>query len=451
MRRSSSLLAFLLVTAACASSPVVHDAQRGDFTALRADVAPREQAGTLSNREAAEIARAVAKWELADSPKDEQLAHVKEVRACAFELDGPLADREGTHDAAGAEAALERVESGSVGAGSAREHLGDADDAWRAVGARGLVRRDDDAETRARAFLDPSPAVRRAALHAAAIAMDPRDAEHLAEVARLDPDPVVRTDATRALGAIGGTLAFAKLRDLWAAVDEPQREDIAAAYAAEATWAAGGQDELRVLIASEHGAAAIEAAGAILRGSLRDAAIDAAAAALLARTIWSGPLHGETSGTPSSKASRRDRLHAVAVVPSVRSARSAPIFDALRAASKDDDAAVRVAVLARLASSRPDRAAAIEALEGLAAPKPELAATPTASQAKLALAEAGDLRVQAWIEADLVAHDAATRLAAATALAALGRAARAAPLLADGDPGVRTRAACTVLLGVRDR
>jgi hypothetical protein len=451
MRRSSSLLAFLLVPAACASSPVVHDAQRGDFTALRADVAPREQAGTLSNREAAEIARAVAKWELTASPKDEQLARVKEVRACAFELDGALADREATHDAAGAEAALERVESGSVGAGSAREHLGDADDAWRAVGARGLVRRDDDAETRARAFLDPSPAVRRAALHAAAIAKDPRDAEHLAEVARLDPDPVVRTDATRALGAIGGTVAFAKLRDLWAAVDEPQREDIAAAYAAEATWAAGGQDELRVLIASEHGAAAIEAAGAILRGSSREVAIGAvasAASALLARTIWSGPLHGETSGAPSSKASRRDRLHAIAVVPR---APAAPIMDALRAASKDDDVTVRVAVLARLASSPPDRAAAVEALEGLAAPRPELAPSPTASRARLALAEAGDLRVQAWVEADLVAPDAATRLAAATALAALGRAARAASLLADGDPGVRTRAACAVLLGVRDR
>jgi hypothetical protein len=59
--------------------------------------------------------------------------------------------------------------------------------------------------------------------------------------------------------------------------------------------------------------------------------------------------------------------------------------------------------------------------------------------------------VQAWIETDLVAHDVATRLAAATALAALGRAARAASLLADAEPGVRTRAACTVLLGVRDR
>jgi hypothetical protein len=126
-------------------------------------------------------------------------------------------------------------------------------------------------------------------------------------------------------------------------------------------------------------------------------------------------------------------------------------MDALRAASKDDDVTVRVAVLARLASSPPDRAAAVEALEGLAAPRPELAPSPTASRARLALAEAGDLRVQAWVEADLVAPDAATRLAAATALAALGRAARATPLLADGDPGVRTRAACAVLLGVRDR
>jgi HEAT repeat protein len=450
MRRSSSLLALLLASA-CASSPVVHDAQRGDFAALRADVTPREHAGTLSNREAADIARAVARWELTLSPKDEQLAHVREVRACAFELDGSLADREETHDAAGAEAALARVESGSVGAGSAREHLGDADDAWRAVGARGLVRRDDDARARARAFVDPAPAVRRAALHAAAIARDPLDVEHLAEVARLDPDPVVRTDATRALGAIGGPLAFAKLRDLWSAVDEPQREDVAAAYAAGPTWDAGGKEELRVVLAAAHGPAAIEGAGAVLRGPSRDAAIDSAASALLARTIWSGPLHGETSGTPSSKASRRDRLHAVAVVPSTVAALRPAILDALRAASKDDDVVVRVAVLARLTSSPPDRAAAVEALEGLAAPDAGPARAPTASRARLALAEAGDLRVQSWVESDLVAHDAATRLAAATALAALGRAGRAAPLLADDDPGVRTRAACTVLLGARSR
>jgi hypothetical protein len=54
--------------------------------------------------------------------------------------------------------------------------------------------------------------------------------------------------------------------------------------------------------------------------------------------------------------------------------------------------------------------------------------------------------VQAWIERDLTAKTPEERVSAAQALAALGRAARAAPLLADEDAEVRTRAACTILL-----
>ena len=123
-----------------------------------------------------------------------------------------------TRDAAGAEAALARVEAGELSAGSARDFLREADDAWRAVGTRGLVREEDDA-ARMRAYVDPAPAVRRAAMHAAAVAKDPRDVEALAEAARVDPEPIVRTDAVRALGAVGGALVIAKLRDLWAGAD----------------------------------------------------------------------------------------------------------------------------------------------------------------------------------------------------------------------------------------
>jgi hypothetical protein len=57
--------------------------------------------------------------------------------------------------------------------------------------------------------------------------------------------------------------------------------------------------------------------------------------------------------------------------------------------------------------------------------------------------------VQAWIEDDLRANDPYTRLSAADALAALGRSARGAPLLADADASVRTRAACTLMVAAR--
>jgi hypothetical protein len=67
----------------------------------------------------------------------------------------------------------------------------------------------------------------------------------------------------------------------------------------------------------------------------------------------------------------------------------------------------------------------------------------------LALATVGDRRVQSWIEQDLGARAPEDRLAAATALSALGLAARGAPLLADEDPSVRARAACTLVMAAR--
>ena len=231
--------AFAAVAGACGSSPALRAARAGDFPSLQKDVAAEEKVGQLSNGEAATLASAVAAWEIASGPKDEQLARVREARGCARDLDGALASRMKTRDPAGAEAALARVEAGEMSAGDARDYAQDADDAWRAVGARGLVREDDDA-ARQKAYVDPAPAVRRAAMHAARIAKDPRDVETLAEAARVDPEPIVRTDAVRALAAIGGASVVPKLRDLWASADEPLREDIASAWGAAAVWGAGG-------------------------------------------------------------------------------------------------------------------------------------------------------------------------------------------------------------------
>ena len=72
-----------------------------------------------------------------------------------------------------------------------------------------------------------------------------------------------------------------------------------------------------------------------------------------------------------------------------------------------------------------------------------------ASRARQLLASARDVRVQAWIEEDLGSDDGAVRLAAVGALVALGRASRGAPVLADADPGVRTRGACALILAAR--
>jgi hypothetical protein len=430
MRRWSFVLFLLSLVSACASSPARIAARGGDFRSLLSYVAAEEKHGKLSNAEAADLASAVAEWEIAKGPKDERLARVRDVRACARELHGVLASRMETRDAAGAEAALALVEAGELSAGSARDFVKDADDAWRAVGTRGLVREDDDA-ARQRAYVDPAPAVRRAAMHAAVIAMDARDVDALAEAARVDPEPIVRTDAVRALAAIGGASVVSKLRDLWASADEPLREDIASAWASPGARSAGGRDELRVLFAQGYGPGAIEAAGDVLRGPSRDAEIDGSAAALLVRVIGKG--------------SRRDRLHAIAMAPTHP---TGIILDALRTAARDDEVTSRVAALARLTEIPADRDASIKALEAIAGDADREAA---GSRAKLALATAGDRRAQAWIEADLSAPDPTLRLSAATALSALGRSGRAAPLLADADASVRTRAACTLLLAARHR
>ena len=128
------------------------------------------------------------------------------------------------------------------------------------------------------------------------------------------------------------------------------------------------------------------------------------------------------------------------------------MLEALEKAAKSEDPEVAVGALARLLDAPKDRADAMAQLEAYAAlGKGGPGGGVLAERAKLALAAAGDLKVQAWIEADLKSDVAYERLGAVNELAALGRVARGAPLLADADAGVRTRAACAILIGARRR
>ena len=284
-------------------------------------------------------------------------------------------------------------------------------------------------------MLDPVPRVRLSALRAAHEARDPGDLDGLVDAARRDPEPLARNTAVRAIAACADAktapLAVTNLRDLWTNGDDAVREDIAVAWGMPALAAAGGAEALRVLVASGHGPGAIAGAAAIARGDAAafDAATRASAIGLLARTIEQG--------------SRRDTAFAVAVIPT-----SEPrALEALRKATDaTSELELRLAAWSRLTESPADRAAAIAALEAFGSPKTEI---KLASRARLALAAAGDLRIQAWIEQDLASDDPSQRLLAASALSSLGRAARGAPLLVDKDPRVRTRAACTMLAARR--
>ncbi len=411
--------------AGCASTPGLGAAERGDYASLKKDLAPDYAAGKLTNDEAARVARAVASYEISKASGDEGRSRVRELAACAQELDDPLSDRMKTRDAIGAEAALARLDSGEMSPSDARDYVGDKDDAWRAIGARGLVE-DDDAAAREKTFVDPSPLVRRAAFRASAEVADARDVTGLAEAARLDPDGLARTDAVRALARIGGKNVVDLLRDVWTHADDPLKDDIALAWSAPQSYDVGGREELRILIAQEKGPGVIAAAGAIARTHAQDGEMRLSAFALLSRVIERG--------------TERERLEALAISP------LAPeLMDSVHHASIDTgDSAVEVAAFGRLLENPHDRAVAISALEAFAAQHDE-----NASRARLILAEAGDKRIQAWIEADLHAPASRSRIGAATALAAAGVSARGALLLADADPEVRTRVSCTLLAAAR--
>jgi hypothetical protein len=439
------LFPLTVATAACGNA-ALRAAERGDSGALRAEIAQKHERGALSNSEATSLARAVAEHEIATAKdEDTALARLRETKACAAELDDALEERMKKRDGAGAEAALVRLEDGKLGDGTAREWLGDADDRWRAVGTRTL-HRDQDRQRRQAAMLDPSPRVRRGAIRAAADANDPTDIDLLFETARVDPDLLLRNEALRSMSSVlrgdggrarAGDVAV-RLRDLWTAGDDAIKEDVAVAWGLAPVFESGGREALRVAIASGTGPGAIAAAGVVVRSAPKDNELMGSASALLARTITDG--------------SRRDRLHALAV-----SRLDGEVLEAVRKVAHDDDRDAKVPALARLLASKPDREAAKAELITIAAygvkGTPGSATDPraieSAARARMALASAGELRIQAWIEQDLAAPEPARKSWAASALAALGRQARAAPLLADPDPSIRTRTACTMLVASR--
>jgi hypothetical protein len=435
MRRVLGLTALCFLTAtisACASSAATSAARKGDDVALRAAIASQHAQGKLSDGEAADIAQAVLARALEDAKGDAALDRVRDVRPCALAMSSALQERAKIHDDAGAEAALALLEVREYSASDARKYVQDASDAWRAVGARGLVREDDRA-TRLSAMVDPSARVRRAAVRASAEAKDERDVDALFEAARVDPEPLVRSEAVRALGRLdaGGIAVVNKLRDLWNVADDPLREDIAVAYTSPHLAAAGGAEAVRVLVASGHGPGVISAAAALLRARTDafDAETKRSAVGLLVRTIDDG--------------SRRDRLFAMAIAR----LEEADLLAAMkRATTCLDDLDVRLSAYVRLLEVPKERDAAMKELYAFAGPAVK---GPLGQRARLALADAGELRIQAWIEEDLKSEDGSARLTAAQALSALKRPARGAPLLADTDPRVRARAACTILAAVR--
>lgn len=423
-RLAAPLLAFAL--AGCAGSEALSLVREGRLPEARVAYGETLDQGDVSGARARELAQEVL---LRDVNGAEGAAGARTLRAvarCASHLANALSDKASGTDAAAAEAALVRIESGADAEERARIAARRGEPLFRAAGTRALVEGGDAGEPRRAAFLDADPAVRRAALGASADARDARDTEPLIEAARVDPDPFARTLAVRALGRIGGDRVVLAFADMYATADEPLRQGIVAAWSAPACFDVGGRTAL-LRVNDDRGAPAIAAAHALLSHGGGGAAD---AAARLARAIDEGP--------------SRDRVYAIAVAP----LGDEGVRAALRGAAQDGDEPVRVAALARLYEAELTAGGADGArrrdLENQLVRVAE-GETESARAAQRALARGGFRGLLPRLLRDAVSKDPGRRADAGEQLVELGELPRAAALAMDGEPSVRARVACAVL------
>ena len=177
--------------------------------------------------------------ELRSSKGPAAAARVDALRACAGSLESVLRDRASLPDNVGAQATLMLLELGKLDRADLVARYSEASNgAWRAVAARAATG-PRDGRLRRRFIGDGDQRVRKAALFASLETKDAADLDPLLEAARLDPDPLLRSLAVRAVGAIGGQRAVLALKDLWAQSDGTTRETIVDAWAMPALYRAG--------------------------------------------------------------------------------------------------------------------------------------------------------------------------------------------------------------------
>jgi hypothetical protein len=345
------------------------------------------------------------------------VARIRGLRACTAPIASALEARAERQDEAAAEATLVLLAAGRLSPNALAERYADADSgAWRAVAARASIA-PERFHRRRGYYADPDQRVRRGALEAALQAPAALDEPALLEAARLDPDAVCRSLATRGVGGIGGEHAVRALMDLWDRADDDDRLTIIEALSAKRSLAAGGRAELVRIAESGHGIAAVAAAGALLRVDPSSANVTH----LFARTIAEG--------------SSDEQVLAIRTAPL-----EGPVQKALEAATKDTDPDVRSAALERLLEVPSARAKALIALRTEAK-----AEKPPNGSARAALARAGDASVGPELVKGLAARGWQERQSAGLSLLSLGDFAHAATLLADDDANVRVAIACRIL------
>lgn len=424
-----AISAFVVALAsACGARPVFVEARSGTTAALASAIKPEHEAGRLSRSDVTCMAHVVLERLVVNAKGAGGLRIIAAVEPCASAIDSALERRAESRDDVGARAALALVRTDEMSKSDARAHARDTADGWRAVGVRALVREEDRA-ARLAALGDPSPDVRRAAIDACVDAGDTAASETLADMARRDPELIVRSHAVRALAHIGGPHAEIRIRDLWRTADDALKNDLARALASPGLAGRGGREALLETVARGEGYDAVSAAIALYGAPGVSAGDRAWAKSVLMRSIEEG--------------TTRERLRAIANV----STEGADVVEALRGLAKDPDHRVRIAAWSRLAVVPGNERDVKKALLPYAAhPLGRLS-----EEARYALATMGDRSIQAWIEKDLSDPSAQTRRSATSALIVLDAPERAAPVLADPDPLVRADLACRLILASRRR
>lgn len=409
----------LLFASACRTDGAVEAALHGNLKTLQAEIQQAQRAGRLDRDAVEELAQAVAGREVRSAKGMPAVERVRSVRACAAPLYPVLQDRSTRPDDIGAEAALILLEANRLRPNQAvHDYAESSSGAWRAVAARasfgpshGLLRR--------QFFQDPDERVRRAALQAALVAKDPADLPELLEAARLDPDSLSRSQATRAAGAIGGKDTVLRLVDRFARADGDVRMVIVEAYAMPASFSAGGEAQLVKIAETEKGELAIAAASELFRQSSEFKELGAQ---VIARAV--------------ADSTRAERQYAIRIA----SVDHPEMLKAIEAASKDDDPYVRVMAHAKLVLLDGHKAKSLAELKKLAQSK-----GADGVQARAALAAAGDESVVPQLKDQLGSRNAEHRKLAARGLLRLGIYPEVATLLGDENPDVRTAVACNVL------
>ncbi|MCC6553026.1 MAG: hypothetical protein IT372_08395, partial [Polyangiaceae bacterium] len=246
-----------LSAAACGGSAAIRAAEAGRYGELGRLLADDLRRGDLDEDDARDVARAVAEGEIRRAAPPAGADRLRELRPCVRHAEAAFGERAAGSDALAPLAAMILLDANlaDVEATRARAALMEAAGpaelagAHRAVFTRTLMG-PEDGPTRRERMLDGDEAVRVAALRAAIIAADPGDRDAVLEAARLDPQPMARTLAIRAAGAIGGEAVVLALRDVWVLADEPSREAIADAWVAPRAVDAGGRSQLLWAIAT---------------------------------------------------------------------------------------------------------------------------------------------------------------------------------------------------------